>query len=96
MNDLYSIIKRPILTEKSNALKESKNWILFEVSPSANKHTIKRAVEKLFKVHVEAVNTTIIRGKNKRYGKYEGKRPNWKKAMVQIKEGEKIEFFEGV
>ena len=96
MKDLHSIIRRPILTEKSTALKESQNCIVFEVDPNANKKEIKSSVEKLFKVHVESVNTTIVRGKVRRMGKFEGKKPNWKKAVVKIKEGEKIEFFEGV
>ena len=96
MNELYTIIKRAILTEKSTALKDSHNCIIFEVAKEANKSEIKKCVEKLFKVHVESVNTSIIRGKNRRYGKFEGKKPNWKKALVRIREGEKIEFFEGV
>lgn len=96
MKELHSVIKRPIMTEKSTNLKASHNCVVFEVAQDANKHDIKISVEKLFKVHVESVRTSIARGKNKRTGKFEGKKPNWKKAVVRIKEGEKIEFFEGV
>ena len=92
----HTIIKRPILTEKSTDLKDSQNTIIFEVAHNANKNEIKSAIEKLFKVHVESINTSIIRGKIKRTGRFEGKRPNWKKAFVKIREGEKIEIFEGV
>jgi|WetSurMetagenome_2_1015567.scaffolds.fasta_scaffold1109499_2 large subunit ribosomal protein L23 len=98
MKELHTIIKRPVLTEKSNLLKEGANTIIFEVINDANKNEIKSAVEKLFKVHVLSVNTQIVRGKLKKRGraKLEAKMPNWKKAIVRIKEGEKIEFFEGV
>jgi large subunit ribosomal protein L23 len=91
-----TIIRRPILTEKSSSLKGKNNCIIFEVDKRANKNEIRKAVEKLFKVHVESVNTSLIRGKIKRQGRLEGKKPNWKKAFVTLKEGEKIEFFEGV
>jgi large subunit ribosomal protein L23 len=98
MKELHTIIKRPVLTEKSNLLKEGANTIIFEVINDANKNEIKSAVEKLFKVHVLSVNTQIVRGKIKKRGRarLEAKMPNWKKAIVRIKEGEKIEFFEGV
>lgn len=96
MKDYHSIIKRPVLTEKSTALKSEGNIIIFEVAKNANKKEIKSTLEKLFKVHVEAVNTSIVRGKKRRMGRFEGKQPNWKKAVVRIREGEKIELFEGV
>ncbi len=96
MKDLHTIIKRPVLTEKSTTLKDHSNAIVFEVSLRANKREIKQAVEKLFKVHVEDVNTSIIRGKKRRMQRFEGKTPNWKKAVVKLREGERIELFEGV
>ncbi len=68
---------------------------LFEVAPTANKFEIKNAVEKLFGVHVEQVNTMWIRGKKKRVGRNIGKRPNWKKAVVTLRAGDAIDLFEG-
>lgn len=96
MKDMHSIIKRPITTEKSTIGKNTSNRVVFEVDLKANKNQIKQSIEKIFKVHVEAVNTSIVRGKIKRVGRNEGKRPNWKKATVKIREGEKIQIFEGV
>jgi large subunit ribosomal protein L23 len=77
-------------------MKEEQNKVLFEVAPRASKIEIKRAVEKLFNVEVVDVNTVNVRGKTGRIGKRFGKRPNWKKAIVTLVEGDKIEFFEGV
>jgi large subunit ribosomal protein L23 len=96
MEDLQKVVVRPVITEKSNLQKEGHNQITFEVSRQANKIEIKKAVERLFKVQVMEVNTMNVRGKVKRLGRNIGKRPNWKKAIVTLKEGERIDFFEGV
>ena len=89
------IIKRPVaLTEKATRLKEA-NKVIFEVALSANKLEIKLAVETLFNVKVADVNTLVMRGKIKRMGRGLAKRPNYKKAVVTLKEGDKIELFEG-
>jgi len=104
------IIKRPLLTEKGTRLKETgggqedaeadpetlKPQLLFEVARDANKVEIRKAVEKLWNVNVVAVRTSIVRGKEKRMGRFTGKRSNWKKAVVTIAAGQNIEFFEGV
>jgi large subunit ribosomal protein L23 len=92
----HIVVKRPLITEKGTLLREVQRQYLFEVDPRANKHQIKMAIEKLFNVHVEDVRTLKVRGKIKRVGANIGKRSNWKKAFVLIREGEKIEFFEGV
>jgi len=90
------IIKPLIMTEKGETLKEEQNTYLFKVALQATKPEIKAAVEKLFNVGVSDVNTTVVRGKSARMGRKIGKRPNWKKAMVTLKEGDSLEFFEGV
>jgi len=88
------IIKRPIaLTEKATALKEE-NKVVFEVNPSANKIQIKSAIEELFGVKVTSVNTLIQRGKRKRMGRKLAQRRNWKKAIVTLREGDDIQFFD--
>lgn len=88
------VIKRPlILTEKGTALRESSNKYLFEVDGRANKHQIKAAVETLFDVTVENVHTMIVRGRMRRMGRGHAKTKNWKKAIVEIGQGEKIELF---
>jgi len=109
MRSPEQIIKRPLLTEKGTRLKETggsadkeldpeaiKSQLLFEVAKDANKVEIRRAVEKLWNVNVVEVRTAIVRGKEKRMGRFVGKRSNWKKAMVTIAAGQNIEFFEGV
>ena len=96
MEDAYKIIKRPLITEKSTIQKEMDNQLAFEVDRRANKIEIKKAVEKIFKVQVENVRTMNYRGKRKRLGRTMGRRPHWKKAVVTLKPGQKIEFFEGV
>jgi large subunit ribosomal protein L23 len=91
------ILKRPLLTEKSNTMKADKNIVCFEVDRHANKIQIKAAVEKMFGVKVEAVTTSVVHGKRRRYGRSVGLKSDWKKAYVKVKEGEKkIEFFEGM
>lgn len=92
LKDEYKIIKHPILSEKGTALQESQNKYFFKVDVNANKIEIKRAVEKLYKVKVESVNTLNMLGKKKRIRWQLGKRPDWKKAIVTLKEGYSIEF----
>ena len=96
MEDAYKIIKRPLITEKSTKIKEMNNQLAFEVDRRANKIEIKKAVERIFKVQVEDVRTMNYQGKRKRLGRSEGRRRHWKKAVVTLKPGQKIEFFEGV
>ena len=90
------IIKRPlVLTEKGNTLRETENQYLFEVASTANKAQIRNAVETLFTVKVLRVHTMIVRGRMRRMGRGHAKTPNWKKAIVELKEGETIDLFEG-
>ncbi len=96
MKSVYKVLIGPMLTEKGTLLKETENKLLFRVAKEANKVEIKKAVEDIFKVKVDRVTTMNYMGKTKRMGKYEGKRPDWKKAIVKLKEGEKIDFIEGV
>ena len=91
------VIRRPLVTEKSTILREEGNVIAFEVDPNANKIQVKTAVEELFKVKVEEVRLFNVRGKMKRMGRWAGRRRDWRKAYVRLKEGEKApEFIEGV
>lgn len=87
--DIYKIIKRPIITERTTKLKQNGVYV-FEVDINSTKNMIKEAVEKIFNVDVLSVRTTIIKGKLRRYGRYEGYRPDWKKAFVKIKQGQQI------
>ncbi len=96
MKSLYSVLLAPLLTEKGTMLKEKDNKVVFKVANVSNKIEIKQAVEEIFKVKVERVTTINYRGKVKRMGRHEGKRPNWKKAIVTLKKGEKLDFIEGV
>ncbi len=96
MTTAYSILRRPVVTEKTTLQKELANTVTFEVDRSANRIDIKRAVEKAFGVKVMSVQTMQVTGKVKRRGRILGKRRNWKKAMVRLMPGERIEFFEGV
>ena len=89
------IIIRPVVSEKSYAAYDA-NVYTFLVAPDANKIEIKQAVEALFNVKVADVHTQIVRGKEKRIGRFTGMRPNWKKAIVTLSKGQKIDFFEGV
>ncbi|MBE0617585.1 MAG: 50S ribosomal protein L23 [Proteobacteria bacterium] len=93
---LYDILKRPVITEKATFLRERENAVVFEVDPGATKAEIKQAVEKVFNVSVTGVRTAIVRGKNARVGRSTGRKKNWKKAYVSLKEGDQIELFEGV
>ena len=92
----YDIILHPLLTEKSSALRGDLNQICFIVQLGANKVEIRQAVEKIFGVRVQNVRTQIVRGKIKRFGRNQGKRPNRKKAIVSLYAGESIELFETV
>ena len=111
MRSPEQIIKRPLLTEKGTRLKDTggrpgedgeldpetlKSQLLFEVARDANKVEIRHAVQKLWNVDVIAVRTAVVRGKEKRMGRFVGKRSNWKKAVVTIAPGQNIEFFAGV
>jgi len=106
----HQIVRRPLLTEKGTRLRETgghapgttvaedqlKAKVFFEVAEDANKIEIKQAIEALFNVKVADVHTQIVRGKEKRIGRFTGRRPNWKKAIVTLARGAKIDFFEGV
>jgi large subunit ribosomal protein L23 len=95
MKQAQKIIIRPLVTEKSTQQKEGSNQYVFEVHRDANKIEIQSAVERLFKVNVSQVRTSNVLGKVKRVGRKYGKRQDWKKATVTLKEGDRIEFFEG-
>lgn len=94
--DLYQVIKEPHITEKGSLQKEANNQISFKAHRRANKVEIRRAVETLFNTKVLSVRTMNIKGKKRRMGKTIGKRPDWKKVIVKLAPGEKIEFFEGM
>jgi len=94
--DIYQVIKEPHITEKGNLQKELLNKISLKVHKKANKIEIRRAAETLFKKKVLDVKTMNVRGKKRRMGRFAGKRPDWKKAVVTLAPGESIEFFEGV
>jgi large subunit ribosomal protein L23 len=95
MKNLYDVIRRPLLTEKSTVLKESQQTLVFEVHRDATKPEIKKAVEVLFDTKVADVRVARVHGKMKRQGRHAGHRPDWKKAFVVLKKGEKmVEFFD--
>jgi len=95
MKDIYQVIRRPLVTEKSTVAKETQRAVVFEVHRDATKPEIKKAVESLFGVKVAAVRVLNVHGKVKRQGRHAGRRPDWKKAYVVLKPGEKmLEFFE--
>ena len=94
---LDEVIRRPLLSEKVMGQKEETNVIAFEVDPRANKIEVKKAVEAQFKdAKVAEVRISRMHGKERRQGRFSGRRPDWKKAYVRLREGSKIEFFEGV
>ena len=92
---LYEVLRRPLITEKNAGL-QAQNKYAFEVADGANKHQVKQAIEKAFNVKVTAVNVMRVHGKTRRMGRREVLTPSWKKAVVTLKPGEKIEIFEGV
>ena len=92
----YDIIKRPVITEKTSIQKEAANQVSFEVDRRANRVEIKRSIEKIFNVRVSSVKTMQVKGKTKQRGRIVGKRKDWKKAIVTLLPGERIDFFEGV
>lgn len=97
MKDEREIILRPIVTEKTADAKEHSNTVCFQVARGANRIEVRRAVEKLFGVKVVEVRVVNVRGKQRRFGRYTGQRPNWRKAYVRLAAGEKtIEFFDQV
>ena len=95
MATLHRTIVRPVITEKSSEAYQEKGEYTFEVAPDANKYAIKQAIEQLFGVKVTGVWTSNQRGKLRRVGKTAGRRANWKKAIVTLREGDTIEIFEG-
>jgi large subunit ribosomal protein L23 len=96
MKGADQIVLRPLLTEKGTRLKEEANQYLFRVAPRANKVEIKQAIEALFKVTVLDVKTMRVEGKVKRLGRFQGRRPSWKKAVATLKPGDSIDLYEGV
>jgi large subunit ribosomal protein L23 len=90
---IHEVIRRPLVTEKGVTKKDAERTLCFEVAPDANKVQVKQAVEKLFKVKVAEVRTSIVEGKMRRRGRFTGYRPDWKKAYVKLKDGEKVPDF---
>jgi large subunit ribosomal protein L23 len=90
MPTTYNVIRRPVITEKGLTVKETEGTLVFEVDPKATKTSVKQAVEALFKVKVDSVRTSTVAGKERRRGKFSGFRPDWKKAYVRLKSGEKM------
>lgn len=95
MATLFRTIVRPVMTEKTSAAYQDRQEYTFEVAPDANKLAIRAAIQKLFGVTVTGVQTMNVRGKSRRVGQSIGKRANWKKAIVTLKEGDTIDIFEG-
>lgn len=93
--DPRSIIERPLITEKNQLLQDKENKYVFEVARYANKLEIKQAIEDIFDVRVESVRTMRMQGKIKRMGRFEGRRPNWKKAIVKLTDGDVIDLYTG-
>jgi large subunit ribosomal protein L23 len=96
LKNARSIVLKPLVTEKGSRLREKGNKYLFRVANNANRLEIKRAVEEIFSVKVKSVKTMIAHGKVKRMGRYSGQRPDWKKAVVTLQEGQTIDLFEQV
>lgn len=86
----YQILRKPVITEKGLGVKETEQTLVFEVAPNATKTEIKEAVQKTFKVKVDSVRTASFEGKERRRGRFAGYRPDWKKAYVRLKQGEKM------
>ena len=94
MRDPRQVVLRPLVTEKATTLKDEHNQVTFQVAMDANKVEVRQAVEAIFKVKVSDVRTQVVFGKEKRMGRYLGRRPTWKKAVVTLGAGSKIELFE--
>ena len=94
--NVHEVIRRPLVTEKSTIGREENNLVTLAVDPRATKHDVKRAVEELFDVNVVGVRTMRMPRKQRRVGKFVGRKPEWKKALVELAEGQSIEFYEGV
>lgn len=94
--EYHQIIRRPLITEKGMRYNEQQNTVVFQVDPRANKLQIKQALEALFQVKILRIHTLNMQGKKRRIRGREGKRPDWKKAYVTLREGDSITFFEGV
>ena len=94
MKDPRRVVMRPLVTEKATTLKDERNQVTFQVAMDANKVEVRRAVEAIFKVKVTDVRTQVVFGKEKRMGRFVGRRPSWKKAVVTLGPGSKIELFE--
>jgi large subunit ribosomal protein L23 len=92
--DAHTILVRALTTEKGLNLREKHNCVAFRVAMDADKLQVGRAVEELFKVKVVSVRTMVMRGKLKRLGRFEGRRPSWKKALVTLRKGDHIQLFE--
>jgi large subunit ribosomal protein L23 len=90
MRSAYQILRRPVITEKGLAIKEKENTLVFQVAKEATKTEIKEAVQSIFKVKVDSVRTANYPGKERRRGRFAGYRPDWKKAYVRLKSGEKM------
>jgi large subunit ribosomal protein L23 len=90
MKSAYQIIRKPVITEKGLGAKETQGTLVFEVAAQATKTEVKEAVQKIFKVKVDSVRTATFQGKERRRGKFAGYRPDWKKAYVKLKSGEKM------
>ena len=94
MKSPYDVIRRPLITEKANIDKERRNTFHFEVPMTVDRQELREGIEVVFKVHVEDVRTQIVRGKEKRMGRFLGRRPSWKKAIVTLAKDETIDLFE--
>ena len=94
--NVHDVIRRPLVTEKSTVARETSNVVALAVDPRASKHDVQRAVETLFDVKVVSVRTMRMAPKLRRVGKNQGRKPEWKKALVRLAEGQSIEFFEGM
>ena len=93
---LTDVIRRPLITEKTTSLREDGSVVVFQVALKATKVDVRRAIEKLLSIKVASVHTVIMHGKIKRQGRYSGQRPDWKKAYVRLRSGEKLpEFLQG-
>jgi large subunit ribosomal protein L23 len=96
VSELYNVLKRPVITEKANLQQEKTNQYSFEVAKESNKIEVKKAIETRWNVHVEHVRIVNVASKPKRVGRNFGRKSGWKKAMVKLRDGESIEFFQGV